>query len=77
MEVKSIIMKSIAVIIFAALFPTALSTMFAVDTTKWVYYPDGNLSNPVPNNIAISLWNLTGWIILIFGGVMVFMSESD
>lgn len=74
MEAKSIVMKTIAVIIFAAIFPTAMTTMFGVNTALW------NQTDPTTgvvsrNTLAITLWNLTGWIILIFGGVMIFISE--
>lgn len=80
MEARTIIMKVIAVILFAAIFPTAMTTVFAVNTSAWMVWSETANSTPpyagwVRNNLAITLWNLTGWIILIFGGVMIFISE--
>ena len=74
-ETKSIIYKAIGVIIFAALFPTALSTIFAVNVSTWKKY-DTSTGTMVQDTLAITLWNLIPWMIIIFGGIMVFISEA-
>lgn len=73
-EAKVIIYKAIGVIIFAALFPTALGTMFSVNVSSWKKY-DPSTGTMVQDTLAITLWNLIPWVIIIFGGVLVFLSE--
>lgn len=71
-SVDYIIGMVIAIFVFFAVFPSALASFFAVRVDCWTHY------NPTTevyeaDVTAITLWNLLPYIIIVFGGIMLFI----
>jgi uncharacterized BrkB/YihY/UPF0761 family membrane protein len=71
-----IIYMALGIIIFAALFPTALTQLFAVNVSSWKHY-DTTTGTMTQDTLAITLWNLIPWMVIIFGGLLIWIAKRE